>query len=107
MVAGDQGRIVESKDGGQTWVTPSTVTSATLFSIVNRGGSNVWIAGRGGAILRRTGDVETVRIPKPGLPPMLRRSPPKLQSQNAETPLVIDDGDIPRAVPTNKKPAKP
>jgi len=48
-----------------------------------------------------------VRIPVPGLPPMLKRNDPKLQSQNAETPLVVDDGDIPRAVPVLKKPARP
>jgi photosystem II stability/assembly factor-like uncharacterized protein len=107
MVTGEQGRILESKDGGETWLTQPTITSTTLFSIANRGGSNVWVAGRGGAILRRTDDVETVRLPKPGLPPLLRRSTPKLQSQNSQTPLVIDDGDIPRAVPTIKKPARP
>jgi hypothetical protein len=84
-----------------------TITSSSLFSVANRGGSSVWVAGRGGAILKRTDDVETVRIPVPGLPPMLKRTDPKLQSQNAETPLVIDDGDIPRAVPVLKKPARP
>jgi len=70
-----------------------------LYSVAYRGGNNIWIAGRGGAILRRTEPVATVKIPTPRMPPGLRGGPPKLQS--AQT---IDDGDIPRAVPPNKKP---
>jgi hypothetical protein len=35
----------------------------------------------------------------------LRGTPPKLQPQNAQNP--VDDGDIPRAVPPEKKPVRP
>jgi hypothetical protein len=82
-----------------------TITSSPLFSVAYRGGFNIWVAGRGGAILRRTDPIATVSIPTPRLPPVLRGGPPKLQPQNAQNP--IDDGDIPRAVPPDKKPARP
>ncbi|MBA3568674.1 MAG: hypothetical protein H0W28_04905 [Pyrinomonadaceae bacterium] len=105
LVTGDQGRILHSKDAGQTWEMQPTITSTPLFSVAYRGGSNIWVAGRGGAILRRTEEIATVRIPTPKLPPALRRGPPKTESQNSQ--LVIDDGDIPRASPPQKQPARP
>jgi photosystem II stability/assembly factor-like uncharacterized protein len=101
IAAGDQGRIIHSADGGATWQGQPSITSSTLFSVAYRGGFNVWVAGKGGAILRRTDPIATVSIPTPKLPPGLRGSPPKIQSTTA-TPL--DDGDIPRAVPPDKKP---
>src|SRR4030095_6365936 len=100
LITGEQGRIIHSADGGATWETQPTITSSPLYSVAYRGGYNLWVAGRGGAILRRTDPLATVSIPTPKLPPGLRRSAPKLQS--AQT---IDDGDIPRAVPLDKKPA--
>ncbi|HUC20162.1 MAG TPA: hypothetical protein VMR98_01545, partial [Candidatus Polarisedimenticolaceae bacterium] len=74
---------------------------APLFSVAYRGGYNIWVAGRGGAILRRTDPVATVSIPTPSLPPSMRGGPPKVQAQNPP-----DDGDIPRAVPV-LKPVRP
>ena len=105
MVAGDQGRILNSKDSGETWQVQPTITSSPLYSLAYRGGTNIWVAGRGGAILRRTEPVATVRIPTPKLPPMLRGTP-KAQLQNQDG-QVLDDGDIPRAVPPVRKPARP
>jgi hypothetical protein len=81
-----------------------TITSASLFSVAYRGEYNIWVAGRGGAILRRSDAIATVSIPTPKLPPSLGGAP-KLQPQNAQNP--IDDGDIPRAVPPVRKPARP
>jgi hypothetical protein len=105
-VSGDQGRIIQSRDAGGTWQIQPTITSSPLFSIAYRGGSNIWVAGRGGAILRRTDRLATVGIPSPKLLPALRGwTPPKIQPQNAQIP--IDDGDIPRAVPPEKKPVQP
>ena len=76
-----------------------------MFGVAYRGGSNLWIAGRGGAILRRIDSIATVSIPVPKLPPALRPGgPPKIQSQSQ---VVVDDGDIPRAVPNDKKPVRP
>jgi photosystem II stability/assembly factor-like uncharacterized protein len=101
IVAGEQGRIIHSADGAETWQAMPTITSASLFSLAYRGGFNVWVAGKGGAILRRTDPIATVSIPTPKLPPGLRGGSPKIQS-TVVTPL--DDGDIPRAVPPDKKP---
>lgn len=105
MVTGEQGRIIHTKDAGASWEIQPTITSSPLFSVAYRGGFNLWVAGRGGAILRRTDPIATVSIPTPRLPPALRGGTPKLQPQNAQNP--IDDGDIPRAVPPDKKPARP
>jgi photosystem II stability/assembly factor-like uncharacterized protein len=105
LVTGDQGRIIHSQDAGATWQMQPTITSSPLYSVAYRGGYNIWIAGRGGAILRRTDPIATVSIPTPRLPPALRGGPPKIQPQNAQLPL--DDGDIPRAVPPDKKPVRP
>jgi hypothetical protein len=102
LVTGEQGRIIHSNDAGATWEVQPTITSSPLYSVAYRGGYNIWVAGRGGAILRRTDPIATVSIPTPRLPPALRGGPPR---QNAQIP--IDDGDIPRAIPPDKKPARP
>ena len=95
--------IIHTKDAGQTWEVQPTITSSSLFSVVYRGGNNVWIAGRGGAILKRVEPIATVSIPISRLPPMLRGGSGKAQlGDGAE----LDDGDIPRAVPP-KKPVRP
>ena len=99
MVVGDQGRILYSKDAGQTWELQESITSSALFSIAYRGGNNIWVAGRGGAILRRVEPVATVSIPVSRLPPMLKGGAPKLHPANAEG---FDDGDIPPALPPKK-----
>ncbi|MBV9211449.1 MAG: hypothetical protein JOZ52_12500, partial [Acidobacteria bacterium] len=86
-----------------TWELQPTITSVPLFSVAYLGGTEAWVAGRGGAILRRVGDVPTVKIPTPKVPPVLRRTPPKLKTAPApDAPVVLDDGDIPRAVPRKK-----
>jgi photosystem II stability/assembly factor-like uncharacterized protein len=105
LVAGEQGRVLHTKDGGATWEAQPVSTSASLFSVVYRGGSDAWVAGRGGAILRRKSDVATVKIPRTKQTPTLRITPKlKPPQQDApDTPLVLDDGDIPRALPPNKK----
>ncbi|HXM36597.1 MAG TPA: hypothetical protein VN920_15490, partial [Pyrinomonadaceae bacterium] len=71
-----------------------------------RGGMNIWVAGRGGAILKRNQPIAHVRVPAPKLPPMLRGGPPKLQPATGQN-IVADDGDIPLALPPSKKPARP
>jgi hypothetical protein len=99
LVVGEQGSIIHSDDGGQTWEIQPTITSSSLFSIAYRGGTNVWVAGRGGAILRRVDPIATVTIPVTKIPPMLRGSA-KLEDEP------IDPNDIPKAVPP-KKPVRP
>jgi photosystem II stability/assembly factor-like uncharacterized protein len=98
LIAGDQGRVLMTKDAGATWDVQPTITSTSLFAIAYRGEAATWVAGRGGAILRRTGSVATVKIRTPKIPPILRREP-KLKPGK----LPVDDGDIPKAVPQDKK----
>ena len=95
LVVGEQGSIIHSEDGGQTWELQPTITSASLFSIAYRGGTNVWVAGRGGAILRRVDPIATVSIPVTKLPPILRGGSAKLDD-------AVDIEDIPKAVPPKK-----
>jgi hypothetical protein len=71
-----------------------------LFSIAYRGGTNVWVAGRGGAILRRIDPIATVSIPVTKLPPLLKGGSAKLDGEPA------DPNDIPKAIPP-KKPVRP
>jgi hypothetical protein len=99
LVVGEQGNIIHSRDAGQTWEVQPSITSTSLFSIAYRGGTNIWVAGRGGAILRRVDPIATVSIPVTKLPPVLRGGPAKLEE-------VVDPGDIPPAIKP-KKPAKP
>jgi len=75
-----------------------------LFAVAYHGGANAWVAGRGGAILRRTEAIATVKIPTPEIPPVLRGNP-KPNGQDRQ--IIFDDDDIPRAAPPEKKPVKP
>jgi len=76
-----------------------------LQAVVYRGGTELWIAGRGGSILKRSLPLSTVRTaPGPKLPPILRlgnfKTKPKIR-----TPLltITDDGDIPPATEPKKE----
>jgi len=98
--------VLATKDGGLTWASQPTITSSPLFAVAYHGGANTWVAGRGGAILRRNASLATVRIPTPKLPPMLRGGPPKLKGQENSQQIDPED-DIPRAVRPERKPQKP
>jgi hypothetical protein len=106
MAAGDHGLVLATKDGGVNWISQPTITSSPLFAVAYHGGGNTWVAGRGGAILRRNTSLATVRIPTPKLPPILRGGAPKLKTQE-NSPEIDPNDDIPRAVRPDKKPAKP
>jgi hypothetical protein len=81
LIVGEQGRVMQTRDGGETWDALASATSVPLFAVSYRGGSAAWVAGRGGAILRRTASVATVNIPRPKLPPALRgKKPPPTQT---------------------------
>jgi hypothetical protein len=101
LVTGEQGQILRTTDGGKTWLQIPTITSNPLFSVVFRGGDKTWLAGGGGAILKRTEDRGGIRIPRPSLPPILRSSQKKQPKQSLIR--LADDGDIPRAVPPEIK----
>jgi hypothetical protein len=59
----------------------------------------VWVAGRGGAILRRVDPIATVSLPVSHLPPLLKGGAARIPDASAEG---FDDGDIPRALPPKK-----
>jgi photosystem II stability/assembly factor-like uncharacterized protein len=101
LIVGEQGRVMQTKDGGVTWDALASATSVPLFAVAYRGGSAAWVAGRGGAILRRTNSVATVNIPRPKLPPALRGKKPTPETD--ELPPALNERDIPRALPPNKK----
>jgi photosystem II stability/assembly factor-like uncharacterized protein len=99
LVVGDQGRVLQTRDGGETWEVLPTVTSAALFGAAYHGGNAAWVAGRGGTILKRTDAVATVKIPRPKLPP------PKLKpGEEADAFAPVIEDDIPRATPPKLKP---
>jgi len=106
MIAGDMGRVLVTRDGGLTWETQPTITSSPLFAVAYHGGANAWVAGRGGAILRRTEALATVKFPTSKSAPALRGGAPKLKGQDSGEQKDPGD-DIPRAVPRDKKPVKP
>jgi hypothetical protein len=93
---------MQTKDGGETWDAVASATSVPLFSVAYRGGSAAWVAGRGGAILRRTDSVATINIPRPKLPPALRGKKPKRDAADDLLPPV-NERDIPPALPGDKK----
>jgi hypothetical protein len=80
------------------------VTGNSLQAVVYRGGTDLWVGGRGGAILKRSETFSTIKTTGAKLPPLLRsgRSGPTLKKR---IPLitVTDDGDIPPAGAPPKK----
>ena len=100
LVSGDQGRVLRTKNGGQTWEAQPTITSLPLFSVAYRGGTDAWVAGRGGAILRRTSAVATVKFHVP----RSRRSCAAARPSFSRMKLLSSSmtGDIPRAVPSEQ-----
>ncbi|HEY0081786.1 MAG TPA: hypothetical protein VGB61_03265, partial [Pyrinomonadaceae bacterium] len=101
LIVGEQGRVMQTRDGGDTWNALASATSVPLFAVAYRGGSAAWVAGRGGAILRRTDSVATVNLPRPKLPPALRGKKPN--SATDDLAPTFNERDIPRALPPNKK----
>jgi hypothetical protein len=103
IVVGEYGTVLRTVNGGKTWEVQPNITSNTLQAVVYRGGTGLWVAGRGGAILKRSETLATVKVSSPKLPPILRvntkKGTPKLK-----VPLVpiTDDGDIPSAKPPKK-----
>jgi photosystem II stability/assembly factor-like uncharacterized protein len=48
------GSVLVSKDAGKTWAIQPNITSKVLQAVVYRGGDRLWVAGRGGTMIRRT-----------------------------------------------------
>jgi hypothetical protein len=79
------------------------ITGKVLQAVVDRGGNEVWVGGRGGTILKRTYAFEPNPGASPKTPPTLR-TPAARKKIPTRTPMltITDDGDIPRAVPPKK-----
>ena len=50
-IAGDQGTILATKDGGTTWTRQVTPTNEKLFAIFFKDANEGWAAGEKGIIL--------------------------------------------------------
>jgi hypothetical protein len=77
------------------------VTSKTLQAIVYLGGSNLWVAGRGGAILKRNEALATFKTSGAKIVPRLLQGGPK-RRERVPAVVITDDGDIPQAIPPKK-----
>lgn len=64
VAVGQNGTILESSDGGSTWIKVNSGTSATLFAVAADGAGRFVAAGSGGEILLRDGDAWE-RTPSP------------------------------------------
>ena len=90
-------------DGGKSWEIQPGINGKVLQALAYRGSANIWIAGRGGMIIKRTEQLTPVKFAVTrsyrqccGRPTGKRRP---------RTPLVAlpDDGDIPMATPPEKE----
>jgi hypothetical protein len=104
IAVGELGTVLLTDDAGARWETQPTITGKVLQAVVFRGGRDLWVAGRGGTILRRTEPLEPVKTAgSPKLPPVLRSAVPR-NKPKPRNPLITitDDGDIPAAVQPRK-----
>ena len=101
VAVGELGTVLITEDAGKTWELQSNITGKALQAIVYRGGSEIWIAGRGGSILKRLEPFSPHKISGGSkLPPVLRSAAGR-SSRKPRIPLITitDDGDIPKATP--------
>src|SRR5205085_11663117 len=100
LAAGELGTLLLTEDAGKTWAIQPNITSKVLQAIVYRGGNRVWMAGRGGTIMKRTEPLAPVNFTSSKGPPVLRPASMRIKPKS-RTPLVTitDDGDIPMATP--------
>jgi photosystem II stability/assembly factor-like uncharacterized protein len=102
VAVGELGTFLITGDGGKTWEIQPNITGKVLQAVIYRGGSDVWVAGRGGAILKRSEPVAPFKVAvNDSSPPVLRSATGR---RKPRTPLITitDDGDIPVATPPAK-----
>ena len=102
IAVGELGTVLITEDGGKTWQVQPNITGKVLQTIAFQGGTNMWVGGRGGTILKRIAPLSPNNIGGPKIAPVLR---PAVKSRpKPRTPLVTvtDDGDIPIATPPKK-----
>ena len=98
IAVGALGSVIQTKDGGKTWQIQPNITSNSLQAVEYQGGTNLWVAGRGGSILKRFSTLAPLEISSPIVPPVLRRGGSKKKLRPLTPRFVIaDDGDIPVA----------
>ena len=98
IAVGSLGGVIRTDDGGNSWKIQPNITSNSLQAIEYRGGNNLWVAGRGGSILKRTKSLSPIAITGPSIVPSLRPgfSNRKLPPRKPKI-RIADDGDIPLA----------
>jgi photosystem II stability/assembly factor-like uncharacterized protein len=99
IAVGEQGSVMISTDSGDTWQIQPNITGKLLQSVAYRGGRNLWVAGRGGTILRRTDPLSPKTISLPANIPILRPSTRTRPTRRVPLITITDDGDIPPARP--------
>ena len=69
------------------------------------GVDRLWIAGRGGSILKRSEPLSTLELTSPKIAPILRMGNNSRNKPKTRQPLltITDDGDIPLATPPKKE----
>jgi photosystem II stability/assembly factor-like uncharacterized protein len=106
IIVGEQGAVLKTEDGGETWEVQPNVTSNSLQAVFYRGGNDLWVAGRGGSILKRSESLSTVKTTSVRkLPPILRSGPTAQKKSKRREPLltVTENDDIPLASPPRKE----
>ena len=103
IAVGELGAVWLTTDGGKTWEVQPNITSNSLQAIAFLGGSNLWVAGRGGSILKRSEALSTVRTSSPKVPPVLRLGAAGKPKPRQPLITIPDDGDIPQATLPLKK----
>ncbi|NOT46145.1 MAG: hypothetical protein HOP17_00145, partial [Acidobacteria bacterium] len=99
---GDLGTLLITNDGGKTWQIQPNVTGKALQTLAFRGGSDVWVGGRGGAILKRSQPLTPFRFAVGGGGPPVLRPASGIRKPRIPTLTIPDDGDIPAASPPVK-----
>lgn len=104
IAVGALGLVLSTENGGETWEVQPNITTNALQAIEFRGGISLWVAGRGGTILKRSQRLSTLQFSRPSIPPLLRPGSTKTRLRPRNPVLrIADDGDIPRATKPKKQ----
>ena len=102
MAVGELGTVIVTEDGGRTWLNQPNITGKVLQTIAFQGGTDLWVGGRGGTILKRIAPLAPNSLGGPKVPPTLRPAIKTKPKPRRPLITVTDDGDIPIATPPKK-----